>query len=720
MNFKFLSFWGCAISFFIFSNQLNAQVPDGCFPFDISIPPEYGNFPNISEDDCNHDLFRTFNGTYNDLSNIDEGRAGIEFSRLLPAVYAGDGNTMVDRGNPRTISNEIMAQPTSIPSEAGLTSMVFTFLQFIDHDITLVREGEHEFVPIPIPAGDPEYDPFGTGEVIIPFTRDEVESGTGTSAANPRQHENTITAWVDGSVVYGSDMARADWLRSNVGGKLFAAQTVHGPVLPYNTIDKTYDSPVDLNAPRMAGDRNSNGEPQKVFVSGDVRANEQPGLTAFHVLFMKEHNRICDELIASGSTDDEFNYQYARKVVGGLIQNILFTEVLPALGIYFPTDAYDPSLDADISNEFATAAYRLGHTMITDEMDLLFNDCSGNDFVGSAHLPLKEAFFNPTLITDYGIDPILRGLYNQKQETIDEKVVDAARNFLFGPPGAGGMDLAALNIQRGRDHGISDFNSLRQAAGLPALTSFSQITDNQELANKLQSLYSDVNNIDAWVGMLAEKKYNNTPIGETLHEILKQQFEKLLRADRFYFWRDPLLPQDAKMEIYTTKLSDVIMRNTNIDAMQSVFYWQGNCLAASDYCEPAGDDDNALWVERTRLNNIYNPTGDDAGYLNQTNQAVRFQKATPNCFIMESQTDQSLVPSYSKVFIDFDRDGDFEPEEIVFDKFKTRYFSGHIRIPDTVLPGITRIRVVTSPTPIPDGCSNMENGEVEDYTVVIE
>lgn len=709
-----------AVIFLFISGAVSAQVPDGCFPFDISISSEFGNYPNISEAECNHDLFRTINGTYNDLGNIEEGKAGSHFTRLLPAAYAGDGQTMIDRGNPRTISNEIMAQPENIGSQMGLTSLVFTFLQFIDHDITLVKEGENEYKPIPVPAGDSEFDPFYSGNAIIPFTRDEVIEGTGTDANNPREHENLITAWVDGSVVYGSDLERANWLRSFTGGKLFASESDNGALLPYNTMDKSYDSPIDPNAPRMAGDRSRAGVPTKVFVSGDVRANEQPGLTALHTLFMKEHNRICDELIASGSTDDEFNYQYARKVVGGLIQNILFNEVLPALGVYFQNDSYEPSRNVEISTEFATAAYRIGHTMITDEMDIVFEDCSGDNFIPSAHLPLKDAFFNPAVITDFGIDAVIRGLYYQKQENIDEKVVDAARNFLFGAPGSGGLDLASLNIQRGRDHGLPDYNSLRTAVGLSKVNSFAQITDNQSLASKLGSVYSDVNNIDAWVGLLSEKKYNNTALGETMHFLMKNQFEDLMRADRFYFWRDPLLSSQEKMNIYSTRLGDVIKRNTSIDAMQSVFYWQGQCLASEDYCEPAENENNGLWVQRTKIQNIYSPTGDDQGYNDQTNNVVRFQKSIPNHFIMEANTSLAEAPCFGKVFIDFDRDGDFEAQEVVFDKFRTRYFSGYIRIPENVLPGTTRIRVITSPTAIPDVCTNLQNGEVEDYTLIIE
>ena len=85
------------------------------------------------------------------------------------------------------------------------------------------------------------------------MTRVHVASGTGTSAANPRQQENTITAWLDGSSVYGSDSFRATWLRSFQGGKLKVWASPNGDMLPCNTIDGDCNSTIDINAPFMAG-----------------------------------------------------------------------------------------------------------------------------------------------------------------------------------------------------------------------------------------------------------------------------------------------------------------------------------------------------------------------------------------------------------------------------------------------------------------------------------
>ncbi len=717
MNKNVVAVFSCAFLFLFATKSLNAQLPEGCFPFGLTYPSGFTTQSNTPEV-CNYNLFRTMDGSFNDLNNVDEGKAHIEFVREFPAAYDGDGSTILDRGNPRTISNTVIAQPTSLPSQAGLNRLVFTFLQFLDHDITATEEGESEFVPIPVPIGDPQFDPFRQGQAIIPFTRSHFEAGTGTSTNNPRMQLNTITSWIDGSVVYGSDVDRASWLRSFSGGKLKASSSAHGPLLPYNTIDGEYASPIDPTAPRMGGDRDHDGNPQKIFVSGDVRASEQPGLTTLHTLFMKEHNRICDELIANGSTDDEFNYQYARKMVGGIIQSIVVYELLPTLGINMINDNYDPSMAPDISTEFATAAYRLGHTMISDELQLIFNECNGADFVATANLPLKDAFFNVRLMTDFGPDPIIRGLFANKQETIDEKIVDAARNFLFGAPGSGGMDLAALNIQRGRDHGIADFNTVRQGLGMSPITSFNQISSNPTTANALQTAYGNVNNIDLWVGLLAEDKFQWYPIGETLHKMLSQQFEKIIRADRFYFWRDPLLSQEDKMKIFNSRFADVIKRNSSIEVMSSAFYFQGTCNNVADYCPPASNQSNSLHIERALFNKQYFPTGNDNGYADNTKNVIKYTRTHPNCFATESIGNQGLT--YLKVYIDFDRNGDFDPVELVVDKARSQYHSANIRIPSDVFSGLTRMRVISSPNPIPDGCASYHAGEVEDYSLLIE
>ena len=79
------------------------------------------------------------------------------------------------------------------------------------------------------------------------------------------------------------------------------------------------------------------------------------------------------------------------------------------------------------------------------------------------------------------------------------RAIEDVRSFLFGPPGAGGFDLAALNIQRGRDMGVASYNNLREAMGLKRAEAFSDITSDADLAARLKALYGDTDLVDAWV-----------------------------------------------------------------------------------------------------------------------------------------------------------------------------------------------------------------------------
>jgi hypothetical protein len=168
---------------------------------------------------------------------------------------------------------------------------------------------------------------------------------------------------------------------------------------------------------------------------------------------------------------------------------------------------------------------------------------------------------------------VLKYLASDPSSEIDSTVVGSVRNFLFGPPGAGGLDLASLNMQRGRDHGLADYNSIRAAYGLPKVTSFDQITRNVELQAKLQSLYGNVNNVDAWVGMLAEDHPPGSSVGPLISRVLVDQFTRLRDGDRFWYQNAFSGPQLQAIE--QTTLANVIRRNTDLTNLQAnVFKFQ--------------------------------------------------------------------------------------------------------------------------------------------------
>jgi hypothetical protein len=195
------------------------------------------------------------------------------------------------------------------------------------------------------------------------------------------------------------------------------------------------------------------------------------------------------------------------------------------------------------------------------------------NFIEIDSLPLANVFFNPSIIPSVGgIDPFIRYFAIDTQQITDTKIVDPLRNFLFVPPGSGGFDLGALNIQRGRDHGLSDYNTMRADFGLPRVQNFSQITSNTVVADSLKKLYKTVDNIDAWVGMLAEDHAPGASLGQTHIAIMRDQFMRLRDGDRFWY-QNAMFNKQQMAVIESTRLSDILMRNTGVVGLQSNIFF---------------------------------------------------------------------------------------------------------------------------------------------------
>lgn len=495
---------------------------------------------------------RAIDGTNNNLANPLMGRTGSDLLRGLSGAHYADGmGAMIDRGGARAISNTVSAQtPAGLGNSRNLSSWVWQWGQFVDHDFSLVDEGLTEAANIPVPIGDPTFDPGSTGAAVIPFTR-SVHTG---GVVGPREHANALTHWIDGSMVYGSDAVRADALRSHTGGRLAVSA---GDLLPFNT----------------GGLPNAGGTSPSMMLAGDVRANEQTGLLAVHTILVREHNRLASVYGAAnpGLSDEEI-YQRARRVVGAEIQAITYNEWLPALlgdhglGAY---DGYDSSVDASMNTAFSTAAFRIGHTMLNDQ--LLRLNADGTAFAGG-HLNLFEQFFNPAMIGEAGsLDAVVRGLAAQQANEIDTRVIDGVRNLLFG--GTVGRDLVAVNLQRGRDHGIPDYNSLRADLGLAPVTSFADITSDTALATALEAAYASVDNIDAWIGLFAEDHLAGASMGATAAAMFNDQFGRLRDGDRFFYLNDAELAPEELAFLGSLRLSDLIRLNTGATEVQNdVFF----------------------------------------------------------------------------------------------------------------------------------------------------
>eukprot|EP00179_Madagascaria_erythrocladioides_P014414 CAMPEP_0198364684 /NCGR_PEP_ID=MMETSP1450-20131203/153790_1 /TAXON_ID=753684 ORGANISM="Madagascaria erythrocladiodes, Strain CCMP3234" /NCGR_SAMPLE_ID=MMETSP1450 /ASSEMBLY_ACC=CAM_ASM_001115 /LENGTH=569 /DNA_ID=CAMNT_0044072123 /DNA_START=483 /DNA_END=2192 /DNA_ORIENTATION=+ len=534
--------------------------------------------------------FRTIDGTGN--TNDDSGARDSLLKRLGPATYA-DGISEPRGGGideplsvpgARKVSNNIVMEAfDGVKEPTGLSNFFWAFAQFLDHDIDLTTENEHERFDIPVPFNDPKF----SGDLdALPFKRSK---STGGSPGKQREHFNDITSFIDASQVYGSDEGLASSLR--VGGDGCLLETSEGNLLKWNP-----------SAPR-GGD----------FVAGDSRASENPALTSVHVLFLREHNRIAEQFLDDGM-DDETCYQLTRLLVGAELQIITLNEFLPKLvGPSIKNKNFGTqNKNVGVFHEFSTVCFRFGHTMVPDELSLV-----DEDFCGAESISLTEAFHNPSIVRENGIEPIIRGLLIDSAEMLDSQLTDSLRNNLFqrkngiepiirgllidsaemldsqltdslrnnlfqglsGTPF--GVDLAAFNIQRARDHGVSTYCETRKALGLKyKRLRVSDMTKNRQVERVLRNTYgADTCKIDPWVACLAEDRASDAIIGPTCQRMITRQFTDLFEGDRFFFekmdWTtyglsaDPTLAPGLKLS--KVKLANIIELNTGITGVGDPF-----------------------------------------------------------------------------------------------------------------------------------------------------
>lgn len=512
--------------------------------------------------------FRSIDGSGNHPFDPQLGAAGTRVVRFgYDADYpdgVGDVISEAPKPNPRTVSNLVLRQTQSTPNERGLSDWIVHWGQFVTHDLSLIDTGAQYnrlstgvMGDFSIPVTDPG-DPLGPAP--IPFKRSAFDptSGNGDLMVTPRGtipiprwQINSNTSYLDASNIYGSDQGTADRLRTFSGGKLATSAGGQLPML------------------------DSAGR----FFAGDERANENVGLSAIHALFVREHNRLAERIATFDPTlGDEAIYQWARKIVGAEVQSVTYREFLPALmgqdaAPRAEDFAYEEG-DASITTAFSTAAFRFGHSMQSAQIALV-----GGTGEPLGAIDLATATENPGYLTSAPgrVDQILKGLASQTAQENDVHVVDALRNIRFGPPGAGGTDLAAVDIQRGRDHGLlSSYRLMRQVYNLSPILEFQALTADPEAATALASLYGTTDNLDPFVAMIAEGHLPGSSLGSLAQEIISSQFRRLRDNDRFFYTGDTDLQSPLVLSVIdlgSVTLSQIIRQNSSITSLQqNVFF----------------------------------------------------------------------------------------------------------------------------------------------------
>jgi len=445
-----------------------------------------------------------------------------------------------------------------------------------EHDCCEHPETENCF-PIYIPNDDPFYSDKKDA-TCQEFTRSDAFCDSGKALGSPREQYSIVTSFVDGSQIYSANEMDARKLRSFKNGKL-----------------KTNDNYLREMLPEFDGH----------MTAGDMRALDMPGLATMQTLFLREHNRVAGLLAEALGEDDEQIYQKARRIVIAEYQNIVYNEYLPlilgpdsiykyGLSIAGPT-SYDPTEDPSLINSFATAAYRFGHTLIQG----LVNMADVNDPESIVRVyQLRENFFNmDNYLRDNGLgmEQLMAGLIGQHAQRYDRFVTEDVTNFLFMHFGEDtgvnkkrtfGADLVARNIQRGRDHGLPGYSKYRQLCRLRDLPPFRTGSHPSEMSleswKMLSEVYETPDDIDLFVGGLAEFSLRGGLSGPTFNCIKSMMFKRVLNGDRFFFTHQnqagSFSPKQLK-QLRRRTLRDVICENTEVaKARRNVFSLEGKMM----------------------------------------------------------------------------------------------------------------------------------------------
>ena len=325
-----------------------------------------------------------------------------------------------------------------------------------------------------------------------------------------REQLTKRTHYLDNDNVYSANLNDNKELRYGYKGLLKTSQI---PGSPYESLPRKTAEFCD--------------QPARIgcFFAGDERLEENTFLTTMHTLFLREHNRIAKALQKiNRHWIDEKIFQEARRILIAQYQHIIYKEFLPILlGAKLMKEfdlnplkegylnKYDSNIYPQIFNEFATSAYRL-HNLVHNEVHKAYKTLDEYE-----PKELKESIFN-TSDAYNNLDNIARGTLIETTYKHLPQLADSLHNHLFEDLfGPGKTSLPALNIQRGRDHGLASYNKYRKLCGLNLATKFDDLASNMDpkVISKLKKTYRHVGDIDLYVGGVSENQIEDGFTGHT-------------------------------------------------------------------------------------------------------------------------------------------------------------------------------------------------------------
>ncbi|XP_015597950.1 uncharacterized protein LOC107269047 [Cephus cinctus] len=568
--------------------------------------------------------YRTLTGYCNNLRNPNLGKSLTVFARLLPPVYEDGVSkprttsvTGIPLPNPRVISTVIHPDISNLHNR--YTLMVMQFAQFLDHDLTMtpIHKGFAESIPscrscdsprtvhpecnpFPVPPGDhfyPTVNVSSGARMCFPSMR----SLPGQQHLGPREQVNQNTGFLDASVVYGENNCICNNLRGFNGRMNITLNPTRGKDL----------------LPQSATHPECKAQSGYCFIGGDGRASEQPSLTVIHTIWIREHNRIMEGFRqVNPHWDSEKLFQQTRRVISAMLQHIAYNEFLPrilgwnAVSLYglklLPQGyykEYSPTCNPSVLNEFAAAAFRIGHSLLRPHLPRMDRNYQNVD----PPILLRDGFFNPDMLYQPGMmDEMTRGLVATPMETLDQFITGEVTNHLFENRRIphSGVDLIALNVQRARDHGIPSYNNYRALCNLKRATTFEDLSREMapEVIARMKRIYASVDDIDLFPGGMSERPLQGGLVGPTFACIIAIQFRQSRKCDRFWYETDDpniRFTEHQLAEIRKTTLSKVVCENMDhpSDMQRAAFDLPSNFLNPRVPCSSMPHMDFSAWKE---------------------------------------------------------------------------------------------------------------------------
>ncbi|XP_029794443.1 thyroid peroxidase [Suricata suricatta] len=519
---------------------------------------------------CLADKYRLITGACNNRDHPRWGAANTALARWLPPAYE-DGVSEARGWRPHVLYNgfplppvrEVTRQVIEVSNEAiteddQYSDLLTVWGQYIGHDIAftpqstskaafgggadcgLACENQDPCFPIQLPTNG-----SGTpGRACLPFYRSSAACGTGIqgaffgnlTSANPRQQMNGLTSFLDASTVYGSSPASEKQLRNWTSAEgLLRVNARHRDAgrayLPFAR------PPGPTGCAPEPGTRGAAQAP--CFLAGDGRASEVPTLTAVHTLWLREHNRLAALRRCWFPPSTPMTTEYSGKHAGR------WKPVFPAVC-------------GRSAGEPAGGRAEGGRRTFLEEPP-----------GAEEGLPQPQRGEGGVLL-EVGVQTSHQRMHRGVAEA------EGSRGKHVGHGGVHGGVVAFVGAQVLLEGlGAQDFGEVvshgytawRRFCSLPALETRAHLqaaAANASVAGRMMGLYGHPDNIDVWLGGLAEPFLPQARTGPLFACLIGRQMKALRDGDRFWWESSGVFTEAQRRQLARHSLSRVICDNTGL------------------------------------------------------------------------------------------------------------------------------------------------------------